>query len=74
MNSIYGGYIMKLRKSFSIPYGGGELWASNLDGLKNDNSIILNRILEDEKLICRPSTPSLILYHLYGSRKREICV
>lgn len=58
---------MNLRESFSLPYNGTELWYSCLDSLKDDHDRISKKILEEEKLICRPSNPALILYHLYDT-------
>lgn len=58
---------MNWRESLSLPYGGTELWYSCLDSLKDNYPVIKEKILKDERQICRPSSPSLILYHLYDT-------
>ena len=58
---------MNLRESFPLPYSGTTLWYSCLDSLKDDRELIREKILKEEKLICRPSNPALILYHLYDT-------
>lgn len=58
---------MHYRESFSLPYAGSELWYSCLDALKNNDDLIREKVLAEERLIRRPSTSSLVLYHLYDT-------
>jgi len=58
---------MNLRESFSLPFNKGDIWYSCLDGLKNDFPLIKEKMLKEEKLICRPSSSSFIIYHLYDT-------
>ncbi|MDP4144927.1 MAG: hypothetical protein Q8936_10680 [Bacillota bacterium] len=55
---------MIIRKSFSIPYNRGEIWVSCLDGLGDNIEILKEKVLEDEKMICRPSTPAFVALNL----------
>lgn len=58
---------MIIRKSHLIPYNGGEIWVSCLDGLGDNIDILKEKILVDEKIICRPSTPAFIVFNLYDT-------
>lgn len=62
---------MNLRESFALPYAGGELWYSCLDGLGNDVDCIRAKILAEGKQIAKPSCSSYIIYHLYGTELNE---
>ncbi len=53
-----------LRQSFSIPYNDGEIWVICIDNLGDNVELIKEKILDNEKLMSRPSNSSFILYDL----------
>jgi hypothetical protein len=59
---------MNLRESFSLPFSRGELWYSCLDNIGNDFELGIQKILYEEKNICRPSSSAFIIYHLYNTK------
>ena len=52
------------KKSFSIYYNGGEIWAEHLDSLEDKKSLVIEKFKEDLKIISRPSTSSYIIVNL----------
>jgi hypothetical protein len=58
---------MIIRKSFSIFFNNGEIWAGNFDGLGDNFDIIRNKVLEEQEIIKRPSTPALVIFNVYGT-------
>lgn len=52
------------KRSFSIPFGGGEIWIEHLDGLYNNTELVLEKLTEDSVLFLRPSETSLICFNI----------
>lgn len=48
------------KKSFSMFFGGGEIWFEHIDGLGKCTDIAAEKLVNDSKQFCRPSLPSLI--------------
>ena len=48
------------KKSFSVFFGGGEIWFEHLDGIYDNTYIAIEKLMNDSKEFCRPSRPSLI--------------
>lgn len=48
------------KKSFSLPYGGGEIWFEHLDSLYDNADLVLEKLNSDRQIFCRPSCPSMI--------------
>lgn len=53
-----------LRPSFSLPFGGAEIWCASLDGLGAQTALLHRRLDEDFLLLRRPSLPGLVALHL----------
>lgn len=53
-----------LRESRAMFYGGGEIWVEDLDALSIHKDILLSKLQEDMKKICKPSAPSLVAVNL----------
>lgn len=53
-----------IRESFSIFYGGGELWVEQLDSLSIHKDIVIDKFMKDMVKISKPSAPSLIAINL----------
>lgn len=52
------------KKSFSIYYNGGEIWAEHLDSLEDKKDLVIEKFKEDLKTISKPSTSSFIALNL----------
>jgi len=52
------------KKSFSMFYGGGEIWFEHLDGIYRYTEIALNKLEKDFLEFKRPSSPGLIAINL----------
>lgn len=48
------------KKSFSMFFGGGEIWFEHLDGIYSYTDLAIEKLMNDSKEFCRPSRPSLI--------------
>lgn len=48
------------KKSFSMFFGGGEIWFEHLDGIYAHPELAIEKLMNDSKQFCRPSLPSLI--------------
>ncbi len=59
------------KKSFSMPYGGGEIWAEHLDGLYTYKEQVLKKFKEDLPKILKPSAPSAIAVALAETKVDE---
>lgn len=55
------GYI---KKSFSMFFGGGEIWFEHLDGIYSYEDLVLKKLDADTAFFTRPSKPSLICFNL----------
>lgn len=52
------------KKSFSLPFNGGEIFCEHLDGLNNNISATLEKFKGDIKIIKRPSTSAFLAINL----------
>lgn len=48
------------KKSFSLPYNGGEIWFEHLDGIYENEDLVLEKLSEDRPHFSRPSMPSTV--------------
>lgn len=53
------GYI---KKSFALPYNGGEIWFEHLDGIYDNENLVLKKLASDIRLFTRPSSASYICF------------
>ena len=56
------------KKSFSMFFGGGEIWFEHLDSLGARTDLALAKLEADSCLFLRPSAPSLIAVNLDETR------
>ena len=52
------------KKSFALPYGGGEIWFEHLDGVYIHEALVLEKLNADLPRFRRPSMTSLICFVL----------
>lgn len=48
------------KKSFTLPYRGGEIWFEHLDGMYQYTDLVLNKLKNDSHIFLLPSKPSQI--------------
>lgn len=48
------------KKSFSLPFAGGEIWFEHIDGLYHFEELALEKLESDMPSIIRPSAPSSV--------------
>lgn len=48
------------KKSFSLPFNGGEIWFEHLDGMYQYTDLVLEKLKNDSKTFLLPSKPSHI--------------
>ena len=53
-----------IRKSFKLPFSGGEIWGEELDRLNIHTDVVIEKFLKDMVTIRMPSSPGLIALHL----------
>lgn len=58
------GYVGVNKKSFSMFFGGGEIWFEHLDGLYGNTELALEKLEKDYQEFKRPSLPSLMAINL----------
>jgi hypothetical protein len=51
------------KKSFSMPFQGGEIWFEHLDAIHDEN-MLRGKFIDDMKTICKPSTSSFLAINL----------
>lgn len=56
------------KKSFSMYFGGGEIWFEHLDSLQKRDDLALAKLEADSCLFLRPSLPSVIAVNLDETR------
>ena len=56
------------KKSFSMFFGGGEIWFEHLDSLQDRTDLALAKLGGDSLQFLRPSAPSLIAVNLDETR------
>lgn len=52
------------KKSFSMYFGGGEIWFEHLDGMYEQEELVIEKFLGDTKTFCRPSATSQLCFVL----------
>lgn len=52
------------KKSFSMYFGGGEIWFEHLDGIYGNTDIALKKLENDAPLFSKPSATSLVAINL----------
>ncbi len=50
------------KKSFALPYNGGEIWFEHLDGLYGFEELVLKKLAEDSRVFSRPSSPAFACF------------
>lgn len=50
------------KKSFALPYNGGEIWFEHLDGLYGNENLVLRKLASDVRLFTKPSSTSYICF------------
>jgi hypothetical protein len=53
-----------VRKSFALPYNGGEIWGEQLDSLSDHSELVERKFIEDLQIIARPSSSAQIALQL----------
>lgn len=48
------------KKSFALPFSGGEIWFEHLDGMYQYTELVLHKLREDSKVFLLPSRPGVI--------------
>lgn len=70
------------KKSFALPYNGGEIWFEHLDGLYGFEELVLEKLSRDAEIFSRPSSPAFACFALdetevtekiINAVKRAIC-
>lgn len=70
------------KKSFALPYNGGEIWFEHLDGLYGFEELVLKKLSRDSRVFSRPSSPSFACFvfdetdvteEIINAVKRAIC-
>ena len=56
------------KKSFSMYFGGGEIWFEHLDSLGARTDLALTKLAGDSRRFLQPSAPSLIAVNLDETR------
>ena len=52
------------KKSFILPFAGGEIWFEHLDGIYQYTELALRKLRTDAPVFCRPSSPEYIIFVL----------
>lgn len=50
------------KKSFILPYKGGEIWFEHLDGIYEHEELVLQKLEGDTPVFSRPSSTSLMCF------------
>lgn len=50
------------KKSFALPYNGGEIWFEHLDGLYGFEELVLEKLSRDAEVFSRPSSPAFACF------------
>ena len=57
-----------VRESFTLYYAGSEIFSMELDGLKDNKDVLMDKFMRDVQFLHRPSSPSLTGIHLKDSK------
>ena len=49
------------KKSFSLPFNGGEIWCEHLDSLCSERELVIEKFTKDLSVIEKPSASSFIV-------------
>ncbi len=60
-----------VRESFSLFYGGSQLFSMELDGLGDKGVLVMEKFARDVQFLRRPSAPSLTGVHLKDTSMTE---
>ncbi len=52
------------KKSFILPFAGGEIWFEHLDGIYQYTELAIKKLRADAATFCRPSSPGYITFVL----------
>ena len=52
------------KKSFVLPFAGGEIWFEHLDGIYQYTEFAVQKLRTDTAIFCRPSSPGFITFVL----------
>ena len=52
------------KKSFILPYAGGEIWFEHLDGMYQYTNLAIEKLHNDSAVFCRPSSTGYIAFVL----------
>lgn len=52
------------RKSFSLPFHGGEIWFEHLDGIHQQEKLVLEKLSDDLPRFSKPSSPAFVCFVL----------
>lgn len=50
------------KKSFALPYNGGEIWFEHLDGIYGFEELVLEKLSRDAEIFSRPSSPAFACF------------
>ncbi|MGN0690319.1 MAG: hypothetical protein ACI4KH_07875 [Oscillospiraceae bacterium] len=50
------------KKSFSLPYNGGEIWFEHLDGMYEYENLVLDKLKNDLPVFSRPSSSAYVCF------------
>lgn len=62
------------KKSFILPFGGGEIWFEHLDGMYQYTELVLRKLKQDSLVFLLPSKPSQIGFVLNETRITDAVV
>ena len=62
------------KKSFVLPYAGGEIWFEHLDGIREHSALAEEKLAADTPLFSRPSMPAYIAFVLDETRVSEALI
>ena len=48
------------KKSFLLPYAGGEIWFEHLDGIYDHSELVIEKLQGDSPKLSSPSSPSVV--------------
>ena len=52
------------KKSFILPFAGGEIWFEHLDGIYQYTELVIEKLRTDAAIFRRPSSPGYIAFVL----------
>ena len=70
------------KKSFALPYNGGEIWFEHLDRLYGFEELVIKKLTDDLSIFSRPSSPAFACFvfdetevtdKIINAVKRAIC-